>query len=307
MVHVQVGDSVAKGQPLVTLQSPDAVSARTDLVKARAELASREAAATYARLARERAERLLDLKAISRQEVERARTDEELAQGGLTQAHAEVERAQTALKQLGAGGATDAIGAIVLRAEIAGVVLTREALPGSVVEAGAPLVTVTDPSTLWLEVAATEALASTLKSGADVHFTVPAFPGEAFDARVQNVGAALDPTTRTLTVRALVQNPARRLRPAMFATVSISRGAARVGVLVPAGAVQLLDNKTVVFVARPDGKGGAVLERHDVEVGTKVGGQTHVLSGIKAGDVVVTDGAFAVKSEFARSKMPSEG
>jgi cobalt-zinc-cadmium efflux system membrane fusion protein len=304
LVHVQAGDRVSKGQPLVTLQSPEAVAAGADLAKARAELTSREAATRYAKLARERAERLLELKAGSQQDVDRARADDELAQAAETQAQAEVKRAQTALAQLGASGVT---GAVVLRAEIAGVVLSREVVPGSVVEAGAPLVTVTDPGTLWLEVAATEALASALQSGAAVRFTVPAFGAEPFDAHVQNVGAALDPETRTLTVRALVQNPGRRLRPAMFATVSIARGVPRAGVLVPAAAVQLLDNKTVVFVARPDGKGGAVFERRDVEVGTKVGEQTHILNGVKPGETVVTEGAFAVKSEFARSKMPSEG
>lgn len=302
-VHVQVGDIVSKGQPLVTLQSPDAVAGRADLAKARTELASREAGARYARLARERAERLLDLKAGSRQDVERARADDDLAQAARAQAQTEVERAEMVLKQLGADGPTDIAGTIVLRAEIAGAVLSRDAVPGSVIEAGAPLVTVTDLGTLWLEVAATEALASGLRPGAEVSFTVPAFPDEVVATRVQSVGAALDPTTRTLTVRALVPNASRRLRPAMFATVSVAKGDARPGVLVPAAAVQLLNEQPVVFIARPDAKGGATLERRDVEVGARVGDRTQVLRGLASGDVVVTEGAFAVKSEFARSKM----
>lgn len=303
LVHVQVGDMVNKGQPLVTLQSQDAVAARADLAKAKTELAAREAAATYARLARDRAQRLLDLKAGSRQEVERARADEELARAAQGQAQTEVERAQVALRQLGADGNGDIAGALVLRAEIAGAVVARDAIPGSVVEAGAPLVTVTDTSTLWLEVAATEVLASTLRAGAEVRFTVPAFPDEVVTARVQNVGAALDPTTRTLTVRALVPNSSRRLRPAMFATVSIARGDAKPGIMVPAAAVQLLNEKPVVFIAKPDGKGGAVLERRDVEIGAKIGDQTQILRGVASGEVAVTEGAFAVKSEFARSKV----
>jgi membrane fusion protein, heavy metal efflux system len=302
-VHVQVGDIVSRGQPLVTLQSPDALAGRADLAKARTALASCEAAARYARLARERAERLLDLKAGSRQDVERARADDELAQAARTQAQTEVERAEMALEQLGADGPADIAGTIVLRSAIAGAVLSRDAVPGSVIEAGAPLVTVTNLSTLWLEIAATEALASGLRPGADVSFTVPAFPDEVVATRVQSVGAALDPTTRTLTVRALVPNAARRLRPAMFATVSVARGDPRPGVLVPAAAVQLLNERPVVFVARPDAKGGATLERRDVEVGARAGVRMQVLRGLASGDVVVTEGAFAVKSEFARSKM----
>ena len=89
----------------------------------------------------------------------------------------------------------------------------------------------------------------------------------------------------------------------MFATTWIESSERRQAVLVPESAVQLLDNRPVVFVARPDGTGGARFERRDVEVGATIGGQTQVLKGLMAGDTVVVEGAFAVKSEFARSKM----
>jgi membrane fusion protein, heavy metal efflux system len=72
---------------------------------------------------------------------------------------------------------------------------------------------------------------------------------------------------------------------------------------VPTDAVQLLDNRPVVFVAVPDGKGGAAFERRDVETGAARAGATPVTKGLRAGDVVVMTGAFAIKSEFARSKM----
>ena len=78
-VHVSPGETVARGAPLVTLQSQDANMARADVAKAQAEVASRQAALVYSRTARERAERLLNLKAIPRQEYERAIADDELA------------------------------------------------------------------------------------------------------------------------------------------------------------------------------------------------------------------------------------
>ena len=303
-VHVQLGGRVSRGQPLVTLLSQDANAARADHAKAVAELTSRRAAANFARSAKERAERLLTAKAIARQEVERARADDELAQSALTQAQAEVYRAAAALTQLGVNSAT---GAMVLRSPLDGVVLSREAVPGSVVDAGTPLVTVSDVTTLWLEVAATERLAAALAPGARTRFIVPAVPTDTFEARVQSVGGALDPATRTLPVRALVQNRSRKLRPEMFATVWIDGGSPREGMAVPDSAIQLLDEKPVVFVARPDGKGGARFERRDVEIGGRLGGRTQVMRGLAAGDLVVVAGAFAVKATFARSKMPSEG
>jgi cobalt-zinc-cadmium efflux system membrane fusion protein len=300
-IHVNVGDQVSAGQALVTIQSQDAAAAVADDSKAVAELNSRQAAANFARAAHERAVRLLELKAGARQEVERARTDAELAEAALSQAQAEVERARAILTQLG----VSATGELVLRTPIAGVVLKREAVPGSVVDAGTPLITVTDPGTLWLQAAATESLGTTFRTGAAIHFTVSAFPGERFDARVQNVGAGLDPATRTLLVRALVRNPLRRLRPEMFATVWLGDGHGRTALLVPEGAIQLLDERPVVFVSKP-ANGITQFERRDVEVGARSEGKVEIVKGLQAGDLVVTEGAFAVKSEFARSKIPSE-
>ncbi len=300
-VRVNVGDRVSRGQVLATIQSAGATSARADYAKAVAELNARQTAATYARLSRERAERLLEMKAGSRQDVERAHTDDEVAQAAVVQARAEVDRAKEALGHLN----VDARGEIVLRSTLSGVVLTRDAVPGSVVEPGAPLLTITDPSTLWLQVAATEAVASALRPAALIRFSVPAFPDEPFEARVQNIGGALDPETRTLPVRAIVSNAAGRLRPEMFATVRIDQGTPRKGVAVPDASVQLLDERPVVFVARPGSAGAATFERRDVEIGAKQDGKTQIVRGLNAGDIVVTDGAFAVKSQFSRSKLPS--
>lgn len=299
-VHVSPGQRVTRGQPLVTLQSQAASAAAADYDKARAELASRQAAATYARTARERADRLLAIKAGSRQEAERAAADDELARAGLAQARAEVARASAVLTTLGAASAS---GMLILRSPIAGIVLTRSAVPGTVAAPGTPLVTISDQSRLWLEIAATDRIAPLLRSGTHVRFVVPAFPADTFEARVQSIGGALDADTRTVPVRASVGNAGGRLRAAMFAKAWLEGGDRRRAVIVPDSAVQLLDRRPVVFVVRLDANGGARFERRDVEVTAASGGRMYVLSGLAPGEMVVTAGAFAVKSEFARSKM----
>lgn len=301
-VHVRIGDRVSRGQPLVTLQSQDATAARAEHAKAVAELNAQQVASTYARVARERADRLLELKAMSRQEVERAHTEEQLATAARVQAEADVERARTTLTQLGVEAET---GNIVLRTPLAGIVLSREATPGSVVDAGAHLVLVSNVNTLWLDIAATERVATALRPGAHVRFTVAAFPADTFEAAIQNVGGALDSATRTLQVRAVVRNPSAKLRPEMFATVKVELGEPRIGIAVISGAVQLLDQRPVVFVAHPDDKGGARFERRDVEVGARTETHVQIVRGLDRGDLVVTDGAFMVKSEFARAQMPA--
>ncbi len=302
-VHVQGGDRVARDQPLVTLQSGEANTARADHDKAVADLNARRAAATYARTARERAERLLAAKAIARQEVERAHVDDEFARAELARAEAEVARTQSVLTRLGVSPAS---GLMVVQSPIAGIVLSREAVPGAVVDAGAPLVTVSDPSTLWLDIAATERAGASLSPGTRVRFIVPAFPADTFEARVVSVGGALDPQTRTLPIRALVQNRRGRLRPQMFATAWLEGGGRREGVAVPESAVMRLDERPVVFVAHPGAAGTARFERRDVETGGAFGGMVQILRGVQRGELVVTDGAFAVKSAFARTGMAAE-
>ena len=301
-VRLRPGDRIAQGQILVTLQSPEAGAAQSELAKARAELTSRRTEAAYAKSARDRAERLLALKAIPRQEYERAVADDELARSAVSQAEAELTRASTSAEQLGA--ATSASGEIALRAPLAGVVLARTAVPGTVVEAGAPLAVVTDPSTLWLTVNAPEALAGAFRAGTTLRFTVPAYGGESFSARVEAVGAGLDPGTRTLPVRATVDNRTGRLKPEMLATVMAAGGPPVTAAMMPDDAVQMYKGKTVVFLAQPQPDGSAKFIAREVEAGSRSGGRVAVTRGLNAGDVAVATGAFAVKAELEKASAP---
>jgi membrane fusion protein, heavy metal efflux system len=298
-VRANVGDAVSRGQALVILQSEEASARRAELAKASAELTERQATLKYARAARERAERLLALKAGSAQDVERARTDEATADAGLSQAQSAVEHARTALSVLEVDPAT---GLIQLASPIAGVVVARDAVVGAVIDAGASALTVTDLSSLWLEFGAPDQVASLLTPGRRIHFDVPAIK-DPLDARVLRVNGALDPTTRLVTVRAAVANASKKLRPEMFATVRAETAAPRPAVTVPQDAVQLLDERPVLFIARPDAQGGATFIRREVQTGATATGRTHIISGVNIGDVVVTNGAFAVKSQFSRGKM----
>lgn len=297
-VNANVGDRVARGQVLVVLQSEEASARRADLAKASAELAERQSALRYARLARERAERLLALKSGSAQDLERARADEAAADAGVAQADAAVQHARTALSVL----EIDANGQIQLASPISGVVVARDVVVGSVVEAGAAALVVTDSSSLWLEFGVTNAVASALKTGQRLHLVVPGSDDVA-EARVLRVSGAVDAATRLVVVRASVANPRKRLRPEMFVTVRVETSPARPAVIVPRDAVQIFDGKPVVFLAEPGDKGGAKFLRRDVETGTTVDGRTHITSGLTAGDVIVTEGAFAVRSSFTHTKM----
>ena len=301
-VGANLGDRVARGQILVTLQSEDASARRAELASASAQLTERLAAENFARAARERAERLLALKAGSAQEVERARADEAAATAGVTQAQAAVAHATASLSVLG----VDADGQIALRSPIAGVVVARDVVVGAVVEAGASTLVVTDPASLWLEFGVNDELASHLAPGQRVEFSTSPSSGRVA-ARLLRVSSVLDPLTRLITVRASVANTGGTLRPEMFATVRVATAPTRPGVTVLHDAVQLIEERAFVFLVQPDGKGGAKFTRREVVTGTTVDGRTHIVRGLATGDVVVSDGAFAVKSMFSRAKMPAGG
>lgn len=303
-VRVSPGQRVARGQVLVTLASPEAGMAQADVAKAAAALTAARAQAAYATSARERAERLLALKAIPRQDYERAVADDAAARATLAQASAEAARARSTAMQL--GGSDAATGEIAVRSPLNGVVLQRTAVPGAVVETGAPLVVVTDPSSLWLTVNAPESLVGAFRRGGELRFSVPAYPGETFTAHVDAVGAGLDPGTRTLPVRAVIAGGAAggRLKPEMLANVAAVGGPSVPAVLVPEDAVQNMDGKQVVFVAVPDSVGGARFTARTVETGARGAGRIAVVRGLTGGDVVVTAGAFRVKAQLKNGSMP---
>jgi cobalt-zinc-cadmium efflux system membrane fusion protein len=298
-VPVRAGDAVAAGAPLVTLESPEAGMAQAELERADAEVISMRAEFQFATTARSRAERLLSLKAIPRQDYERALADEERARASLAQAEADAKRARATASQLGATGRTS--GEVVLRAPFAGVVLERTAVPGTVVDAGAPLVIVTNQSSLWLTISAPEQFAGLFRRGGVVRFSVPAFPGQTFSARIDAVGAGLDPATRTLNVRATVLQPGR-LKSQMLATVTVLGVGTVNAAFVPDSAVQVIQGKTYVFTVMPMGE-NTMFERREVEVGSRTSGRAAILRGLAAGDVVVISGAFAVKSTFLKATM----
>ena len=299
-VHVSPGEHIAVGDRLVTMQSQQAAMVLSDKSKGEAEVNSRKAAAAYARSARDRAERLLALKAIPRQDVERAVADDELAQAALAQAQAELARVKSVIAQLGVEGVA---GRIVIRAPIAGVVTSRDVMPGAVVMAGPPLLTIADPTQLWLSVSVPEVEASTMRVGMRLRFVVGAAARDTFDARIQSVSGTFDSLTRALPVRAVVADTRGILRPEMFAKVWLVQANQR-AITVPDSAVQRLGNGLVVFIARPNANGGSTFTSRSVEIGATQHNRTAIVRGLAVGDLIVVTGAFAVKSQLLRSSMP---
>jgi multidrug efflux pump subunit AcrA (membrane-fusion protein) len=113
----------------------------------------------------------------------------------------------------------------------------------------------------------------------------------------------VDPTSRTVSVRAVVANRGGRLRPQMLATVHLDRGQPRTGAAIPDSAIQLMAGKSVVFTVMPMDKGDVMFMKREIKLEAKTRDGRQIVSGIDKGDVIVIEGAFAVKARLEQSKL----
>lgn len=163
---------------------------------------------------------------------------------------------------------------------------------GMTVMAGQSLAEISGYSPIWLEAAVPEALAGNARIGQTVSATLTAFPGERFTGRIIAILPSLQDASRTITVRAAMPNPGLRLKPGMFAQVTLS-SAQPEALLVPSEAVIRTGGRTLVMIARK----GPGYRPAEVRIGREADGQTEVLSGLGVGEEVVTSGQFLLDSE----------
>ncbi len=182
---------------------------------------------------------------------------------------------------------------MTLVSPVDGVVGELGAREGMNVMAGATLFRLNGLATVWVNLDISESLAGSVLPGAPIIATVPAYPGEKFSGRVATVLPEVSAATRTLRARVELANPGARLKPGMFATVSIAPRESREAVLVPSEAVIATGERSVVIVDRGEGR----FEPVTVKVGRDEGGRTEVLAGLEAGTRVVASGQFLIDSE----------
>ena len=159
----------------------------------------------------------------------------------------------------------------------------------------APLFVVSNIGRLWLQVDAAESDLADLQPAQKVRVTANAFPGRVFSGTVTNIAPSLDPATRTVRVRAVVDNPDLLLKAEMYVSVDVVREESRVaaaGVLLPSKAIFTVDRKSYLFVELAPGQ----FERRQVEIGTEKDGAVPVTSGVAAGARVVTDGGLLLQA-----------
>jgi len=286
-VLARPGDTVAVGQVLARLDSPELAQARAELDAARARL----------ELARKTAERKRGL-AADRLIPEREQLEAEAAQAD---AEAASRVAAASLRRFGGG---DGESALAIKSPIAGTVIDRSVVMGQLADPSRTLFRVGDLSMLWLVAHVFERDAVRVQSGRPASASFAALPGKTFEAVIRSIGREVDAASRTIAIRLDVANPGGVLRPGMSATVALPLG--EVGdapvIVVPAAAVQRVGSAWVVFLPH----GEAAFEARPIGRGRDLSGEVEVLSGLAPGDELVIAGAFLLKAEADKARGGGE-
>jgi cobalt-zinc-cadmium efflux system membrane fusion protein len=281
------GERVKKNQPLLEVSSPDYSLLFASYLKAKDTF--RVADKNYAR-----AQDLFAHNAIAERDLLQAESDR-------NQAQADLNAALLGLKILGIPKPDDLANApssaeIPLLSPIAGEIVERDVGPGQLLQAGTTQAfVISDMSTVWVLANVYQSDLAFVRVGDDVTIQSDSYP-DSFHGKISFVSPALDPTTRTLQARIVVDNPGEKLKNNMYVTAKVTAGSIENAVSVPDASILRDDeNQPFVYVANASNEFG----RRSVDIGQSQDGQTQILKGLNPGERVAGDGSLFL--QFANS------
>jgi len=290
-VPVVLGDHVKRGQPLAIIFSSELAEAETQYVSYLAELE-----AEHKRL--ERTQNLLKLGAASQQEEEEVAATHAAHESHVRAALEKLKLLGASDRQIAALRQAEQINPnLVVPAPIGGVVLTRNANLGLVVNAAQELFTVADLSTVWIMASVNEKDFAAVRVGSQANITASAYPGRNWKGRVTYIQPQVDPASRTAQARIEVANPGETLRIEMYVDVEFTVPGPS-GPIVPQSALQSIGERQFVFLPVKNNEGSYSLRQ--VRLGPTADGYYSVLDGLHVQDEVVTEGSFILKAEAVR-------
>ncbi|MEJ5369261.1 MAG: efflux RND transporter periplasmic adaptor subunit [Bryobacteraceae bacterium] len=313
-VLVRVGDTVQKGQVLARMFSHDVHESRALYRRAVAESQRLQANLEYARRQRDRMRRLFEMKAASQEQLDTAENELRNAETALRAAEIEVTRTRQHLVEFleipvegpehrttGEGGLSED-DLIPIRSPAAGIVLSRLVTAGSVVQPSGELFVISDLSTLWVIANVQEEFLSRVRPRMPALVSVQAYPDRRFPGRVIRVDEKLDPETRTVQAIVEIDNRHGLLRPEMYAVVELEAGSSERGLFIAQTAIQDLNGQPTVFVETRTGR----FEPRPVETGRTLDRLIEIRRGLTAGERVVTEGSFVLKSHLLKATLSED-
>lgn len=259
-VRFSDGQSVTRGQVLVEL----------DGAQVRAELAVAQAALSESTSQYNRSRELLNTQVVSQSQYEQL-------EATMKADRARVQAADAKLADS------------IIRAPFAGRVGLRKVSLGSLVNPGDVITTLDDTSVVKVDFSVPENLIGGLRAGLPITARSTAYPDKQFVGKVASIDSRVDPTTRSVTVRAEVPNPGSVLKPGMFLSVSLSRDERDV-LVIPEQAMVPEQSRQFVYVVEND-----VAVKREVRIGRRDPGKVEIVAGLEAGERVIVEGTQKIR------------
>lgn len=251
------GESVKKGQLLATIYSPELVKAQQELLTA---FTIKETQPTLYKAVRNK----LKLWKLSDNQINQIENSKQVKEN------------------------------FPVYATVSGTVLEKLVEQGDYTKQGQPLLKIANLNTVWANFDVYENQISNFKVGQAIAISTNAYPNEVFNAKISFINPVLNPKTRTVTVRAILNNQKKLFKPEMFVTGKVDAKVkeTKAQLLIPASAVLWTGKRSIVYV-KPDAN-NPIFEMKEIALGNKLGDNYEVKSGLQSGDEVVTNGVFTI-------------
>lgn len=266
-INFESGDTVNKGDVLIRLNAEiDEAALRTR--RAEAQLAEQE----FKRIAN-----LLPKRAVSQSQYDEAKANFDAARARVNEAEAQLSKK-------------------IIRAPFDGTLGIRMVDQGEYIPTGTPIVEINMLNPIYVDYTLSEKDLPQVATGYPVVATVAAVPEQTFEGNVSAINTSVNPQTRTVRIRATLDNPENRLRPGMFATIQTRQPQDRQVVTIPRTAISYNTYGDFVFVVEKNDNGDLVVDRRTIVAGETRDARVAVISGLKAGETVVAKGLLRLRA-----------
>jgi len=299
-VNARIGDTVAQGQIIARIEDDEirqqVRQAEAAFEVSKATIRQREADLKFAQTNLDRAKNLFDRQLVPRQSLDDADARQQAAAAQLDLARAQNNQSAARLQELRL-----TLGNTVIRSPVTGFVGQRFLDAGGFASTGSPVFSVVDIRLVRLVANLVERDLRRVQAGTPAVVEVDAFPGETFTGRVARVAPVFDPQTRTAQMEIEVPNPTGRLKPGMYARVSLRVAQKPDAIAVPRNAIVERPGERGVFVVD-----GQTARYRRVDVGIQAPDKVEIVAGLREGERVVTTGSAALR-DGDRVVLPGAG
>lgn len=310
-VYVRLGDHVQKGQPLLVYDNIELGELIGEHLSLHGQLQREMAQKQVAAKKLERAKALIGVEGISPREYEERQAEALEAEAAVQSKRADLfkveeklhrfglSEAQVEQLRVGEEGGHRTASHNILRAPFVGVITKYDVAQGELVSREKEVFTLVDTSMVWVLGDVYEKDIGRVPRTGQCLVTVASYPDQKFVGKIAYISDFLDPTSRTAKARCVVPNEDRRLKLEMFADVLMPTTERSSALIVPSAAVQEVNGDSVVFVQRDT----THFEKRMVKVGERTEEQAQVLDGLRAGEKVVSNGSFHLKTALLREQI----